>query len=73
MCIPNRELDPKARRNRTIGSMALVIGLLLWNFRSIIPANKDLIDGVCGFLLGFSITINLFGLRRARRCREEAV
>jgi hypothetical protein len=70
MWMRNRQLDPKTRRWMALGNISLVIGLLLWMF--VHPAGqtaKDWHDGVCGFLLGLSITINLFGLRRARRCR----
>jgi hypothetical protein len=73
MCIPIRDLDPRARRIRAIANIALVIGLLLWTFRSNITVNRDLLEGVSGFLLGLSITINLIGPGRARRCREKAI
>jgi hypothetical protein len=71
MCIPNQSLDKKTRRLMAIGNIALVIGLLLWEFAH--PAGqfqKNCLHAVCGFLLGLSITINLFGLRFARRYRE---
>jgi hypothetical protein len=74
MCIPNRLLDRKTRRLMAIGNMALVIGLLLWLF--VHPSHqleKNWRDAVCGFLLGLSITINLYGLRFARRCREKQI
>jgi Zn-dependent protease len=70
MCIPNRLLDKKTRRLMAIGNISLVIGLLLWLF--VHPSGqmeRNWFHGVCGFLLGLSITINLFGLWVARRCR----
>jgi hypothetical protein len=72
MCIPNRLLDRKTRRLMAIGNIALVIGLLLWLF--VHPAaqtERNWLHAVCGFLLGFSITISLYGLRFARRNREK--
>ncbi|MGA3262683.1 MAG: hypothetical protein ABSC47_01405 [Terracidiphilus sp.] len=74
MCIPNRRLDPRIRRLMAIGNMSLVIGLLLWIF--VHPAGqieRNWLHGVCGFLLGFSIAINLFGLWIARRCQEKQI
>jgi len=70
MCIPNRLLDRKTRRLMAIGNISLVIGLLLWLFvHSSGQMERNWLHGVCGFLLGLSITINLFGLWVARRCR----
>jgi hypothetical protein len=69
MCIPNRDLDPKTRRMRVIANVCLLIGLLLWNFRSNVPVAKTWLDGLCGLLMGFSIGANLLWLRRTRRCR----
>jgi hypothetical protein len=51
-----------------LANISLVIGLLLWTFRASIPVNQDWLHAVCGFLLGLSITINLFVFRFARRC-----
>jgi hypothetical protein len=68
MCIPNRQLDPKARRMRAIANIAMILGLMSWVFRAYIPVNRDWLDAVCGFLLGLSITFNLIGPWRARRC-----
>lgn len=70
MCIPNRQLDRKTRRLMAIANISLVIGLLLWLFAH--PSGqleRNCLHGICGFLLGLSITVNLFGLRVARRCR----
>lgn len=69
MCVPIQQLDPKTRRLRAIANVSLVIGLLLWIF--VHPTGqfeRNWLHAVCGFLLGMSITINLFGLRSARRC-----
>jgi hypothetical protein len=65
-----RQLDAKTRRWLAKGNISLIMGLLLWMF--IHPHGqtaKDWLDGVCGFLLGLSIAINLLGLWKARRCR----
>jgi hypothetical protein len=74
MCIPNRQLNPKARRNRAIANASLVAGLLLWNsvrWNWIHPSSQielNYLDAMCGLLMGISIGINLFVLRSARRC-----
>jgi hypothetical protein len=79
MCIPNRQLDPKARRIRVIGNVCLVAGLLLWNFdqwhwlQVSGQIERNWLHGVCGLLLGVSIGINLFGLRCGRRCGEKSL
>lgn len=72
MCIPNRRLNPKARRLIAVANLCLAAGLLLWNF--VHPSGniaREWLHGVCGALLGISIGINLFGLRLARRCAEK--
>jgi hypothetical protein len=69
MWMRKQQLDAKAGRWMKLGNISLVIGLLLWMF--VHPSSQiagDWLDGVSGFLLGLSITINLFALRRARRC-----
>ena len=74
MCIPNRLLDRKTRRLMVLANISLVIGLLLWLF--VHPAGqleKNWRDAACGFLLGLSVTISLFGLWFARRCREKQI
>jgi len=73
MCIPNRRLDPRTRRLMVVGNISLVIGLLLWMF--VHPdgqVERNWRDGVCGFLLGLSIAINLIGLIFGKRCRASA-
>jgi hypothetical protein len=55
-----------------IGNISLVLGLLLWVFRSYIHVERNWLDGMYGFLVGFSIAINLMGLIRAKRCRASA-
>lgn len=68
MCVPYREHDPRTRRLLAIGNMCLVAGLLLWNFAR--PANqihRNWLDALCGLLMGFSITINLYAARFAHR------
>jgi len=72
MCIPNRQLGPKARHLRAVANISLILGLTPWIFREYIPLSQNWLHAVCGFLLGLFITINLFWLRRARRYRDEA-
>ncbi len=66
-----RRLDPKRRRLFQIANFSLVLGLVPWIFREYITINHNWLDAFCGFFLGLSITINLFCLRAARRCRDE--
>jgi hypothetical protein len=72
MYSPDR-LDPKSRFALFIANISLVIGLLLWNFRMEIHVNQNLLHGVCGFLLGISIAMNLRWLIRARRHGEKRI
>jgi hypothetical protein len=67
MCVPVQQLDPKVRFWMILGNIALVTGLLMWNFRSEMPINKNWLDAVCGLLMGFSIGVNLLNLSK-RRC-----
>ncbi|MGP8271811.1 MAG: hypothetical protein ACLQLH_17240 [Terracidiphilus sp.] len=72
MCIPNRLLDKKTRRFMALANISLVIGLSLWLF--VHPSGqlgRDWLHAACGFLLGFSITVNLYGLWAARRCQKQ--
>jgi len=66
MCVPIQQLDPKARFWMVVGNIALVIGLLLWNFRSSMPIGRNLLDAVCGLCMGFSIAINLMYIGKNR-------
>jgi len=66
-----RRLDPKHRRLLAIANAALVLGLVPWIFRGPIHFNHDWLDAFCGFFMGLSITVNLYCLRAARRCRDE--
>ncbi len=73
MCIPNRLLDKKTRRMKALANISLVMGLLLWLFAH--PsgqAEHNCLHAVCGFLLGFSVTVNLHRLWIARRSRAGA-
>jgi uncharacterized membrane protein YccC len=66
-----RQLDAKTRRIMALANACLAIGLLLRLF--VHPAHamaRDWLDAVIGCLLGFSVVVNLFGLRSARRCRQ---
>jgi hypothetical protein len=65
-----RRLDPKSRRLLQIANTALVVGLLPRVFHEYIPFNHNWVDAFCGFFIGLSITVNLFCLRAARRCRS---
>lgn len=72
MCIPNQQLDKKTRRLMALANISLVIGLLLWLF--VHPSGqveRNWLHAACGFLLGFSITVNLYGLWVARRCQKQ--
>ena len=72
MWIQKRQLDSKTRRMFVIGNLSLSIGLLLWMF--VHPSGlirKDVLDAVCGFLLGLSLGINFFAFWLARRCDEK--
>ena len=74
MCIPNQKLDKKSRRLMALANISLVIGLLLWLFvHPTVQIEKNWLHAVCGFLLGLSVTINLFGLWFARRCRQKQI
>lgn len=66
-------LDPKSRRLFQLANTSLVLGLLPWVFRDSIHFNHLWLDAFCGFFLGLSVTINLYCLRAARRCRPYQV
>ena len=66
-----RNLDVNARRRVALANGALAVGLLLRLFAH--PASAmalNWLDALVGFLLGISVAVNLFGLRSARRCRQ---
>ncbi len=74
MCIPNQKHDKKTRRLTALANFSLVFGLALWLLvHPTVQIEKNWLHGICGFLLGFSITVNLIGLRCARRNRENQV
>ncbi|MFZ0302450.1 MAG: hypothetical protein WAL75_07185 [Terracidiphilus sp.] len=64
-----RQLDPKSRSLFKIANIALVLGLVPWIFREYIHISHSWLDAYCGFCMGLSVTINLYCLRAARRCR----
>ncbi|MGO8933936.1 MAG: hypothetical protein ACLPLZ_00445 [Terracidiphilus sp.] len=68
-----RRLDPKHRRLLQLANLSLVLGLMPWIFREYITFNHNWLDAFSGFFLGLSITINLFCLRAARRCRPNGI
>jgi hypothetical protein len=52
-----------------IGNFSLVAAIVFWQF--VRPAHgpwREWVDGLSGLLFGISIGVNLFALRRARRC-----
>ncbi|MGA2988166.1 MAG: hypothetical protein ABSG32_30675 [Terriglobia bacterium] len=63
-----RPRDPKTRRLLAIANFSLVLGLLPWIFREYIHVSHNWLDASRGFFIGLSITVNLWALRRARRC-----
>jgi|HubBroStandDraft_2_1064218.scaffolds.fasta_scaffold638678_2 hypothetical protein len=65
-----RSRDPKVRRLLAIANFSLVLGLLPWVFRDSMHFDHNWVDAFCGFFIGISITVNLYCLRAARRCRE---
>jgi hypothetical protein len=67
MCLLRRQLDPKARRRLVLANLSLAVGLMLRVF--VHPAGqmeRNWLDAICGFLLGMSIAVNLFGLWACR-------
>ena len=78
MCTAS-QLDSKHRRWMVLGNVSLFLALGVWTFfaRSEhggpVPLDgwrTDWIDAFCGLLFGFSISVNLLMLRKARRCRQ---
>ncbi len=73
MCIAHDQLDRRSRWLRALASLALVAGLLLWNFgRSAGHPTGAWFDATVGLLMGFSIATNLLLVRRSR-CRNHTV
>ena len=67
MCIANDQLDRRSRWLRALAVLALIAGLLLWNFgRSAGKSTGAWFDATAGLLMGFSIATNLLMLRRAQ-------
>jgi hypothetical protein len=63
--------DPRSRWFRVVANLALVAGLLLWNFASKTSrASHIWIDAGTGLLMGLSIGMNLMLVLRMRRCRS---
>ncbi len=74
MCIPIRERSKKDRVLFGIANLALCMGIVLPYFaHSQGQIGRDWVHGVAGMLLGISISINLFGLRFARRCGQKQI
>jgi hypothetical protein len=65
-----RQLDPKTRYLMATGNLLLALALVVRNFTQAFSARHPWFDGVCGLFFGISIGINLFALRRVRRCRQ---
>jgi hypothetical protein len=74
MCIPNQKLDKKTRCLMALANISLVLGLSLWLcVHPTAQIEKNWLHAICGFLLGFNVTVNLCRLRVARRCREKQI
>jgi len=71
MCIANERPDRRSRWPRVLANLAMVAGLLLWNFgRSVAHATEPWFDATVGLLMGVSIGMNLLLVVRARRCNR---
>lgn len=70
MCIANESLGRHHRALRVLANLALVAGLLLWNFapKTVLAAHPWL-DGIVGLCMGISIGMNLMLVLRLRRNR----
>jgi hypothetical protein len=74
MHLQHSQLDPKTRRLVALANLSMAVGLVLFTF--VHPSSqmaKNWTQGVSGFLLGLSITINLFALRFRRPCRARQI
>ena len=64
-----RQLDARTRQRMVLANLSLAAGLML---RVLVhPAGqiqRNWLDAACGFLLGISIGVNLFGLWSCRHC-----
>jgi hypothetical protein len=56
-----------------VANTALVLGLTPWIFRAHLHVNSNWLDAFCGFFLGLSIAVNLFGIRLGRRCHSAQI
>ena len=65
--------DRRGRWLRAGANMALVAGLLLWNFARQAGHPQPWLDASVGLLMGISIGINLLLARRLRRCRTASL
>ena len=76
MCLCRRQLDPRTRRLMRIAYLSFILGILLlnaerWNWvHAASQFERNWLDAFTGFFFGLYITIIVFGLRGARRCRE---
>jgi len=67
MIFRDRMRDPKSMIS--FGMMCLAIGIVLpWLIHPSTSLEKDWLHGVCGFLYGLSISINIMAVIRQRRC-----
>jgi hypothetical protein len=68
MCIPLRQRSRRDRILMGIANFALAFGAGLPHLIHRIPGiEMDVVDALCGFLLGFSICMNFSLNRQARR------
>ena len=64
-----RRMDQRTRRMVALSNLGLAVGLSLNLF--VHPQSamaRDWVHGVSGMLMGISLGVNLFGLRRSERC-----
>jgi len=59
MCVRISQLDSRTRSIARIANLCLISGLILWIIiRPSIATSHLWIDGLCGLLFGFYITVN---------------
>lgn len=71
MSIANEQMNRRGRWLRAAANVALVAGLLLWNFARPAGSSPEMwFDGLVGLLMGFSIATNLLLVARSRCCNR---
>ncbi|HVZ82901.1 MAG TPA: hypothetical protein VG893_04445 [Terracidiphilus sp.] len=69
MCVEKDEIRKRLRWQRVLANLALVAGLLLWNFARQTGHPRPWLDAGIGLLMGISMGANLMLAVKARRCR----